>query len=153
MTRFSLGRRFKLAIAPFRPLCHLTTVAEQLRFLECVREHLVPDGRLVFDVFNPNLAMLAAGISPDEVEDTPELILSDSSRLRRTYRVVRRRPSEQCNDVELIYYLDGRRIVQPFPFRYFFRFELEHLLARSGYEVTALFGHSTVRRFRMTPRK
>ena len=24
--------------------------------------------------------------------------------------------------------------------RYFFRFELEHLLARSGFEVTALYG-------------
>ena len=84
--------------------------------------------------------MLAAEISPEEIEDTPELTLPDGRRLRRAYRILRKRPSEQSNDVELIYYLDGRRLVQAFPFRYFFRFELEHLLARCGFEVTALFG-------------
>jgi SAM-dependent methyltransferase len=140
MTRFHLGQRFQLAIVPFRPICHLTTAPEQLDFLQCVREHLVHAGRLVFDVFNPNLAMLAADISAEEIEDIPELTPPDGRRLRRTYRIVRKRPSDQCNDVELIYYLDGRRLVQPFPFRYFFRFELEHLLARSGFEVTALYG-------------
>jgi hypothetical protein len=39
-----------------------------------------------------------------------------------------------------IYHVDGRRIVQPLTMRYFFRFELEHLLARSGFEITALYG-------------
>jgi SAM-dependent methyltransferase len=140
MTRFSLSRTFKLAIAPFRPIQHLTTVGEQLSFLECVREHLSPGGRLVFDVFNPNLALLAAEINPEEIEDTPELPLPDGRRVRRTFRVLRKRHSEQCNDIELIYYLDGRRMVQSCPLRYFFRFELEHLLARAGFEVTALYG-------------
>ena len=48
--------------------------------------------------------------------------------------------ARQCNDIQLIYYLDGRRLVQSCPLRYFFRFELEHLLARSGFEVTGLYG-------------
>jgi SAM-dependent methyltransferase len=140
LTRFQLGRTFQLAIAPFRPICHLTTVGEHLAFLKCAREHLVPGGRLVFDVFNPNLAMLAAEINPQEVEDTSELALPDGRRMGRTYRVIRKRHAEQCNDVELIYYLDGHRMVQSFPMRYFFRFEVEHLLARSGFEVTELYG-------------
>jgi hypothetical protein len=84
--------------------------------------------------------MLAAELNPEEVEDTTEIILPDGRRVRRAYRVVRKRPAEQCNDIELIYYLDRRRIVQSFPMRYFFRFELEHLLARSGFKVTALYG-------------
>ena len=140
ISRFQLSRTFKLAIVPFRPIQHLTAVHEQVSFLRCVREHLHPGGRLVFDVFNPNLAMLAAPIIPEEVEDTPELSLPGGRRLRRTYRIVRKRHAEQCNDCELIYYLDGRPIVQSFPLRYFFRFELEHLLARCGFEVTALYG-------------
>jgi SAM-dependent methyltransferase len=139
-TRFKLSKTFKLAIAPFRPIQHLTTVGEQLSFLKCVRDHLDPGGRLVFDVFNPNLALLAAEIDPQEIEDTPELSLTDGRRVRRTYRVVRKSKAEQCNDIELIYYLDGRRIVQSSRLRYFFRFEMEHLLARSGFEVTALYG-------------
>jgi len=140
MTDFQLSRTFKLAIVPFRPIQHLTTVNEQLSFLRCVHQHLQPGGRLVFDAFNPNLALLAAAINPDEIEDTPELSLPDGRHLHRAFRVVRKRYAEQCNDCELIYYLDERPIVQSFPMRYFFRFELEHLLARSGFEVTALYG-------------
>jgi SAM-dependent methyltransferase len=140
MAHFHLAKSFKLVIAPFRPVDHLTTVTEQLSFFRCVREHLDPGGTLVFDVFNPNLAMLAAELNPEEIEDTPEITLSDGRRVRRAYRVVRKRPAEQCNDIELIYYLDGRRIVQSFALRYFFRFELEHLLARSGLKVTGLYG-------------
>jgi SAM-dependent methyltransferase len=140
IARFHLFRTFKLAISPFRPIQHLTTVGEQLSFLQCVRDHLEPGGRLVFDVFNPSFVRLAAEISAEETEDTPELSLPDGRRLRRAFRVVRKHRAEQCNDIELIYYLDGRRVVQSFPFRYFFRFELEHLLARSGFEVTALYG-------------
>jgi hypothetical protein len=105
-----------------------------------VYQHLQPGGRLVFDVFNPNLSLLAAPINPDEIEDTPELSLPNGCRLRRTFRIQRKRYAEQCTDCELIYYLDGYRIVQCFPMRYFFRFELEHLLARSGFEVTAVYG-------------
>ena len=47
MTDFQLSRSFKLAIAPFRPIQHLTTVDEQLGFLRCVHQHLQPGGRLV----------------------------------------------------------------------------------------------------------
>jgi SAM-dependent methyltransferase len=140
MTRFHLSRTFPLAIAPFRPIQHLTAVADQLAFLRCVREHLAPSGRLVFDAFNPNLAMLAAPLSPDEVEDTPEQLLPGGRRMRRAYRIARKRPAEQVNDIEMIWYLDGRRTVQCFPMRYFFRFEVEHLLALTGFEVTALYG-------------
>jgi SAM-dependent methyltransferase len=140
MSCFHLSRTFPLAIAPFRPIQHLKAIADQLGFLRCVREHLAPGGRLVFDAFNPNLAMLAAPINPDEVEDTPEQLLPGGRRMRRAYRVVRKRPAEQVNDIEMIWYLDGRRTVQSFPLRYFFRFELEHLLALAGFEVTALYG-------------
>jgi hypothetical protein len=46
--------------------------------------------------------------------------------------------------VELIYYVthpDGRqeRLVDSFPMRYFFRYEVEHLLARAGFEIVHLF--------------
>jgi hypothetical protein len=97
-------------------------------------------GRLVFDVFNPNLTLLACPINPDEIEDTPELTLPDGRRLRRSVRMLQKRYADQCTDCELIYYLEGRRIVQCLTMRHFFRFELEHLLARSGFEVTALYG-------------
>jgi hypothetical protein len=60
--------------------------------------------------------------------------------MRRAYRVTRKRPAEQVSDIEMIWYLDRRRTVQSFPMRYFFRFELEHLLALAGFQVAALYG-------------
>jgi SAM-dependent methyltransferase len=140
ITNFQLARTFKLAIVPFRPIQHLATTQEQLSFLRCVQQHLQPGGRLVFDVFNPDLGLLAAPINPDEIEDTPELTLPDGRRLRRSFRMLQKRYADQCTDCELIYYLDGRPIIQSLTMRYFFRFELEHLLARSGFELTTLYG-------------
>ncbi len=145
MTSFDLGRTFDLVIVPFRPLQHLITSEEQLRFLRCARAHLTPGGRLVFDVFNPNLRQLAGPVSADEVEDTPETLLPDGRTLRRTARFLAKRPAEQCSDVEIAYYLrlpggETKRLVQQCPLRYFYRFELEHLLARAHFETTALYG-------------
>ena len=45
----------------------------------------------------------------------------------------------------MLYYLthpDGReeRLVHAFPFRWMFRYEVEHLLARCGFRVAALYG-------------
>ena len=52
---------------------------------------------------------------------------------------------EQYNDLEIIRYIshpDGRteRTGWAFPMRYYFRFELEHLLELSGFRVISLFG-------------
>jgi SAM-dependent methyltransferase len=146
MTSFSLGRAFALATVPFRPLQHLVSVEEQLSFLACVHRHLIPGGKLALDVFHPDLKRLSTPASHEENEDTAEHTLPDGRRLRRTFRVTAQRRAEQTNDIELIYYVtdpDGgtTRLVQAFPMRYYFRFELEHLLARSGFRVQELFGN------------
>ena len=78
MTNFTLDRLYALATVPFRPLQHLVSVEEQLRFLTCVHRHLEPGGRLALDVFHPDLSRrLATPASPEEIEDTPEYILAD----------------------------------------------------------------------------
>ena len=45
--------RVTLAICPFRAYLHLADDAERLVALRAARELLLPDGRLVFDVFTP----------------------------------------------------------------------------------------------------
>jgi hypothetical protein len=44
--------------------------------------------------------------------------------------------------IHYVTHADGHteRLVQAFPFRYFFRYEAEHLLARCGFRVIELFG-------------
>jgi SAM-dependent methyltransferase len=140
MRRFELGRAFRLVTIPFRPFQYLLTVEDQLACLGSIHRHLVSGGRLVLDVFNPDLARLVSEDYLQESEGEPEFTLPDGRRVIRRDRVVTRDLFQQWQDVELIYYVwhpDGReeRLVFPFRMRYFFRFELEHLLARAGFAV------------------
>ncbi len=49
-----VSERVSLVTAPFRSLLHLGSDAERLRALGAIRELLLPDGRFVFDVFEPS---------------------------------------------------------------------------------------------------
>ena len=146
MTDFDLNERFSLITAPFRSFSHLIQVEEQLACLDCVYRHLLPGGRFVQELFQTHPQRINNPKYLNEVEDTPEFELPDGKKLRRTDRVVAFHRTEQYNDVEIIFYVthpDGRseRLVQAFPFRYFFRYEVEHLLARCGFNVVEIFGN------------
>ena len=90
---------------------------------------------LILDLFHP----FPPRLLPDpryaaEVEDFPETALPAGFHRDRQY-----------NEVEIIYYVthpDGHqeRLVESFPFRYFFRYEVEHLLSLSGFRVVDIFG-------------
>lgn len=145
MRDFELGEEFPLVTLPFRPFQHLLSVDDQLACLERVGRHLGPDGRLVLDVFNPSLPSLVADNIGEEIRDEPEFTTPDGARVVRTYRTVSRDLFKQIIEIELIYHVthpDGRseRLVDAFPLRYFFRFELEHLLVRAGFRVEQLYG-------------
>lgn len=145
MADFKLAKTFALVTTPFRPFQHLVSVEEQMSCLACVNRHLAKGGRLILDVFHPDPAKLSGPVNPEEIEDVAEVSLPDGRRLRRTYRIRAFHRAEQTNDVELIFYVtrpDGRteRFVQAFPMRYFYRYEIEHLLARAGYRVVEMFG-------------
>jgi SAM-dependent methyltransferase len=144
MRDFDLGREFALVTIPFRPFQHLTTVEDQIACLKTIRRHLTPDGRLVLDLFNPSLPYLADPTRLDEFGDEPEITMPDGRRVLRRARITGRDYFDQVQDTELIYYVthpDGKqeRLVHSFPMRYLFRFEAEHLLARCGFEVEALY--------------
>jgi SAM-dependent methyltransferase len=144
MRQLDLGGAFSAVLMPFRSLQHQITVEDQLSTLAGVRRHLVAGGSLVLDVFQPALARLASPLT-EEHEDTPSTPLPDGRTFRRTGRVTAVDTARQVSNVELVYYVTTpgagvERRVQAFPMRWFFRFELEHLLARSGFAIEAVYG-------------
>jgi SAM-dependent methyltransferase len=146
MVDFELNRVFDLVITPFRSFQHLLSIEEQLACLRCINNHLVMGGTLILDLFQVMFDRIHNPKYLEEMEDFAETELPDGTRLRRSSRVSAFHRSEQYNDVELIYYIahpDGRkeRLVQAFPFRYFFRYEVEHLLTLRGFEVVDLYGN------------
>jgi len=139
MRDFNLAEQFTLIIAPFRVVQHLTTIDDQLQFLATVARHLAPQGRLVFDVFNPRFDILV-GADGVEREDTPEQRLPDGRTFHRAYRIARVRWIDQVSEAELVYYVDGKRYVQAFEMRWYLAAELRHLLARAGFRVREMYG-------------
>jgi SAM-dependent methyltransferase len=59
MRRFKLGRTFPLITAPFNALLHLYEPDDIAACFRCVRDHLAPGGRFVFDVHVPSPSELA----------------------------------------------------------------------------------------------
>jgi SAM-dependent methyltransferase len=144
MREIELGTQFKLVTSPFRAFQHLLTVAAQVRTLQNAIRHLAPGGKLIMDVFNPSLYALSAENLGEEFGEEPEFSLPDGRRIVRTHRIIERDHINQISSIELIYYVthpDGRseRLVHAFKMRHIFRFELEHLLARCGFDLEIVF--------------
>ena len=59
MRDFDLGRTFDLVFIAANSLLHLHEAADLVSCFRSVRAHLAPGARFVFDVFNPNVRLLA----------------------------------------------------------------------------------------------
>ena len=142
MRSFDLAQTFSLVTLPFRPFQHLLTVEAQLTCLRSIYRHMAEGGRLILDLFNPSLEALVQ--DGQEFGREPEFTTPDGRRVVRHPKIVACDRFNQVNQIELVHYIthpDGReeRLVHAFPIRYLFRFEAEHLLARCGFAVEALY--------------
>lgn len=139
MRRFALGAgRFRLITAPFRALSHVLEVADQLACLDCVRRHLAPGGVFAFDVFDPKLEIVAQGELPEHIGAEFEY----DGRAMRRWESVRFDLSRQVLTVAFRFEggppeVTGTAEVQ---MRWFYRYELEHLLARAGFTDVRFLG-------------
>jgi len=145
MVEIDLDETFPLVTLPFRPFHHLLTIDEQLRCLQSAHRRLDPGGRIILDLFQVDPGEMFDPKTLEETVDFRDVELPDGRKFTRSQRIADFHPDEQYNDIELIHtvtYPDGRRerIVQAFPWRYFFRFEVEHLLARCGFATVCVYG-------------
>ncbi len=133
---------YNLIIAPFRVFMHLTELTDQLKALNNVCRHLNPGGKFTFDVFNPDLKPLISGL--DNITD-----FDGEYEPGKTLRRITSTKPDLINQIINITFRmewnDGESVhssVWETPLRYFFRFELEHLLERSefaSYRITGDF--------------
>jgi SAM-dependent methyltransferase len=145
MAAFELPRAdFGLAYIPVRSFMHLNTLAEQLACMERVYAHLRPGGLFIVDVYAPSYAMLA------EEPDRPFFLRRESHMpnghtLKRWDRFVRNDPALQIQHFELRFQeFDAkgalvRERTLPLTTRYTFRYEMQLLLERAGFEWFDVF--------------
>ena len=145
MARFELERvDVGLACTPFRSFMHLTTQAEQLGCLERTYACLRPGRTLIMDVYAPSYRALA------QEPDGPWVLgresqLPDGHTLKRWYRFVRNDPALQMQYYERRFEqvdAEGATVRErtfSISHRYTFRYELQLLLERVGFEVVEVY--------------
>ncbi|ACL24799.1 class I SAM-dependent methyltransferase [Chloroflexus aggregans] len=132
---------FTLAFVAVNSFMHLTTIEDQLATLAAVRRTLTRKGILIIDLFNPDPLTITREDGRLQLERSYEL---DGCRVQK-FVVIESDPAEQISHVTFIYDEtagDGvvtRRTMQ-FTMRWLYRFELEHLLARAGFTLRAVYG-------------
>lgn len=132
MRDFAVPEPAALVTIPFRAFMHNLTTEDQLSTLAAAHQALAPGGRLALNVFNPNILMIAGWMR----RDPDEWVQGEFGREQRAYK-----PSAQTNrTVQRTRDEDGVEHRLEFELRYLHRFELEHLLVRSGFEIEALYG-------------
>jgi len=137
---FKLNFKFDLIIAPFRVFMHLTEKENQLKALNNVYSHLRPGGKFIFDVFVPELMPLIKGL--DNVTDF-EGEYESGNRVRR---IVSTNPDVINQIINITFRFEWNKGISNFrkewetPMRFFFRFELEHLIERSRFKNYRISG-------------
>lgn len=137
---FSLNIKFDLIIAPFHVMMHILEKDEQIKVINNVYKHLAVNGRFIFDVFIPDLNQLINGIY-HQVDFKEEY--NPGKRIKRTVSTKPDLINQLIHITFLLEWDEDKEIEHEewtFPLRYFFRYELEHLLDRSQFEKYKIIG-------------
>jgi len=128
---FEIPLRFGMAFIGRNSYGHFLSREEQERFATNVYQHLRPGGLLVIDMFNPDLGRL---LNPKpEVFEDGEILVRDE--------VMRSDLAEQALSMETTIERKGQTIARvAWRLRFSYRFELELLLEKCGFEVVSLWG-------------
>lgn len=136
----NLTRKFDLIVAPFRVFSHLIEVEDQLRSLNSVYDHLKTGGRFIFDLFVPDLNILLHGIH-DQIDFDGEY--EPGKRLKRVVSTKADLVSQISHTTMTLTWDDDagtRTETWHLLMRYFFRYELEHLVHRSKLTLKQIYG-------------
>ena len=136
----NLNKKFDLAVAPFRVFSHLLRVEDQLQALNSVHDHLNPGGKFIFDLFVPDLRLLQEGVREQtdfEGEYAPgkklrRVVSSNADLINQISQVT----------MTLIWDEDNAQKTETWdlPMRFYFRYELEHLVCRSRLALSHIYG-------------
>jgi SAM-dependent methyltransferase len=136
--RYDIG--FDLIIAPFRVFMHLTHKEDQFNALHNIYRHLNPGGRFIFDVFVPDPAYLKKGM--ENVTDFDGEYMPG----KRVRRIVNSKPDLINQLIHASFRLEWEEEEGwhtedwTLPLRFFFRYELEHMIERSDFESYTIIG-------------
>jgi SAM-dependent methyltransferase len=149
MRSFELGVKFGLAIIPGHAFQNLVTPNDQVACLECIYSHLLDGGRLVVHLDHQDVAWLGdlRGDLAGVFEPGTTVVHPLSRQLVRIAHAWSYAPASQTATVVTAWeMLDETGAVierlesDPLNLHCLFRFEMEHLAYRAGFQVETIFG-------------
>ncbi|MCY3542719.1 MAG: class I SAM-dependent methyltransferase [Chloroflexi bacterium] len=144
MRDFEIDTQFALIIIPFRGFLSLLSVEDEMRALATIRRHLAPGGRLVFDIFVPDISMMVQeGDIPYYFRDVIDpatgahMVIWNQASYDAFSQVMSIRTTiEELDDSGRV----ASKMYRDFALRYITRWEMHHLLRTCGFDVLALHG-------------
>lgn len=146
---FELGRKFGFVISPGHSFQYMTTPDAQVQCLEQIKRHLVPDGCAVIHLDHQDFGWLA-GLSEQTApvyEQGSVLTHPTTHQKFRPSFAWEFEPATQTATVTTMWQEldDSGRVIsvlemEPSRLHCIFPFEMEHLLKRVGFSVTAVYG-------------
>ena len=144
MIDFKFDDKFPLAIVPFHGLLSLLSLKDIERTLLNIRRHLTPEGKLIFDIFVPDLNMMVQeGDVPYHFRDVTDpntgrrLVIWNQASYDSHSQIMSIRSTIEELD------RSGRvenKMYRDFTLRYIFRWEMHYLLRACGYDILELYG-------------
>jgi len=137
---FRYDFKFDLIIAPFRVIMHLMEKEDQIMAINNVYRHLNRNGRFIFDTFIPDLNQLINGIK-DKTDFDGEY--EPGKKIRRIVSTVPDLVNQRINiNFRFEWDEDNGLVAEEWDMalRFFFRYELEHLVERSYFNKYKIVG-------------
>jgi SAM-dependent methyltransferase len=138
---FDLGEKFKFIFIPAQSLSHLQTREEVENCFSCVRRHLADEGRLLIELFNSSVKMLAresgrrytVGQYHDPKGDSQVFVTEQVS-----YD-----SASQVNHIQWFFRNEGSNdeVMLSFEMRQFFPQEIDELLWYNGFLIEHKYGN------------
>lgn len=140
MRDFDLGEKFRFIFIPAQSLSHLHTREEVEDCLSCIRRHLAEEGRLLIELFNSSIAMLArepgrrypVGQYKDTHGDTQVVVTTE----------VNYDSASQVNHIQWFFRNEGSNdeVMLSLEMRQFFPQEMDALLWYNGFLIEHKYG-------------
>lgn len=132
---------YTMAFIAVNSFMHLETVRDQLAALDTARRALARRGTLVIDLFNPDPIEIAREDNRIVLDRSYEL---DGRQVQKFVAIDSDAASQTSHVTYLYDETDAAgqvcRRTMRFVLRWFYRYEIEHLLARAGFSLRAVYG-------------
>jgi len=138
MRKFKIKQKFDAIIVTYRTFQHMYSVKDQKDALNNIKKHLKNKGILIFDVYNPKISFIEKGDWRWRMDKKSGLTAGNEIKIfqRNKYDM-----AEQVMHQEYkVKYPRGKTDIIKLKMRFFFPFELRHLLEMSGFKLKNIYG-------------